>query len=310
MASRNYGLGHRDLARAGQIALQTRSGLSFSSIATISERWGEFCRWARGQGIHKMEKISRESLLRYGMELAEKTKSGEMSAATAQNYVSAVNRVMELARGDPQVRVSPTRECGIPRRTGLATASRAISGRDHEHAQERLSERAGALLELQRYLGLRFKESALLDASRAFREASVHGSVRIVDGAKGGRERSVPITGPEQLAALERAAALQDGRSMVPRDERYIDFARACYREFSDWHGERHAYAQARYEALMGAPCPVAAGVRHGPSHFRFLAGRLGLSVEAAREKDREVRQRIAEELGHGRPEITHSYLG
>jgi len=134
--------------------------------------------------------------------------------------------------------------------------------------------------------------------------------VRIVDGIKVGRPRIVPIVRAGQVEALARAAAIQDGRSMVPKEARYVDFQRACYREFSGWHGERHAYAQARYEALAGAPCPVAAGVGHGKAHHAFLAGRLGLSVGQAKTLDHETRKIIAEELGHGRIGITHAYLG
>ena len=177
--------------------------------------------------------------------------------------------------------------------------------------KERLPERLGALLDLQRHLGLRFKESALLDARRALKQASKEGRVEVVDGTKGGKARIVPIVGAEQVAALAVAAAIQDGRSMVPKaSARYIDFKRECYREFSGWHGERHAYAQARYEALAGAPCPVVAGIKHGKAHHAFLAERLGLSLKQAKTLDQEARKTIAEELGHGRIGITNAYLG
>lgn len=121
----------------------------------------------------------------------------------------------------------------------------------------------------------------------------------------------VPVLRAEQMEALARAAAVQGkARSMVPEGSRYADFQRACYREHSGWHGERHAYAQARYEALAGAPCPVAAGVKHGKAHHAFLAGRLGLSIAQAKAWDIENRKIIAEELGHGRVGIANAYLG
>lgn len=311
MGTRNFGLGSRDMAWAGKIALKTQSGLSFSGIATVSERWGQFCKWAEGQGIKKMETVTQETLVHYGKGLADKVRLGELSAATAQNYVSAANRVMGIARGDRLVSVSPTQDCGIPKRSGIATESRAIGKNDHQATLIKVSPRLGALLDLQREFGLRFKESCLINANKALQEAKTHGWVRIIDGTKGGRARTVPITQPErQMAALEHAAAVQDGRSMVPNQTRYIDFARACYREFSNHHGERHSYAQSRYETLVGAPCPVAAGVAHGTAHHRFLAGRLGISTTQARDLDKQVRLQIAEELGHGRASITNQYLG
>ena len=311
MGAYNYGLGNKDMARAGRNAL-SRSGavLSFEGIDALSMRWGRFCSWAGGQGIRRMEKVGRDDVVRYGAELAGLVKSGQMEASTAQNYVSAVNTVMQIARGDRAVSVSPTADCCIAKWSGIATVSLAIGEDEHRQIGERLSERLGAILELERYLGLRFKESSLLDASGALKQAFSEGCVRIVDGTKGDRPRVVPITRVEQVAALARAAAVQDGRSMVPGESRYIDFKRACYREFSGWHGERHAYAQARYEALAGAPCPVAAGVAHGKAHHAFLAARLGLTVGQAKAWDIANRKIIAEELGHGRVAITNAYLG
>ena len=135
--------------------------------------------------------------------------------------------------------------------------------------------------------------------------------MRAIDGTKGGRPRTVPVFRAEQLAALAAAAAVQGkGRSMVPVDASYVDFQRACCRAHGGWHGERHAYAQNRYTALVGAPCPVAAGVGHGKAHHAFLAERLGLSVGQAKTLDQESRKIIAEELGHGRIGITSAYLG
>jgi hypothetical protein len=242
MGAYNYGLGNRDMARAGYNALQRdRSGRSFSGLATTALRWGRFCARARGRGIKRMEKIGKADVVRRGVELAGQVKAGRMAESTAQNYVSAVNTVMAIARGDRAVGVSPTADGGIGCRTGIATASRAVGEAEHKDALERLPERLGALLELERHLGLRFKESALPDASAALKTALSEGRVRIVDGTKGGRPRMVPVVRAEQLAALAVAAAIQDGRSMAPQDARHVDFQRACHREFSEWHGERHA---------------------------------------------------------------------
>ena len=163
--------------------------------------------------------------------------------------------MLGIARGDRALDVSPTVDCGIGKRTGIATASRAAGEAEHANASERLPERLGAILGLQRYLGLRFKESALLDASTALREALSKGAVRIVAGTKGGRPRTVPILRAEQAEALARAAAVQDGRSMVPKEARYADFQRACYREYSGWRRCRPGRsAGSSWRAARGRP--------------------------------------------------------
>jgi phosphohistidine swiveling domain-containing protein len=114
------------MAWAGYNALKRNaSGRSFSGLDTTSMRWGRFCAWAKGQGIRRMEKIGKADVVRYGAELAGQVKAGQMEESTAQNYVSAVNTVMAIARGDQTITVSPTADCGIGQRTGIATASRA-----------------------------------------------------------------------------------------------------------------------------------------------------------------------------------------
>ena len=67
---------------------------------------------------------------------------------------------------------------------------------------------------------------------------------------------------------------------------------------------------QGRYETLVGAPAPVAAGIGHGADHHRFLAAQLGIEVAAARELDLQAREQVAAELGHGRIDVTNAYLG
>lgn len=314
MGTRNFGLGSRNMDVAGQFALQ-REMDSFKSIDTMSERWGQFCSWAKDEGIKKMEQIERADLVRYGTELADRVERGKMAAATAQNYVSACNRVMEIARGDKEVWVSPTKDCCIPERSGIATENKALSLENHQAAKDVVSERVGALMDVQRELGLRFEESAKLDARSVLSEAQGRGAVTIEDGTKGGRDREVPITNERQIEALERAAEIQGGdRSMIPAEQSYAAFQREAYVEAGEagirFHDERREYAQSRYEELAGALCPVEAGIKHGQAHHEYLAEQLGVKVAEAREIDREAREQIAEELGHGRIEVTNAYLG
>jgi hypothetical protein len=312
--SQNFGLRSRDISKAGLNAL--KEGMkSFQSIATIHDRWSVFSSWIKSeQGIKDMRDIEKSHLVSYAAHLNDRYERGEIAPSTAQNYLSAVNRVMEIARGDRQVRVDPVAEGGLPKRSGIAAGDRSVSEVAHNAAVVAVSERLGALLELQRNFGLRFEESAKIDASRALKEAQKLGSISIKDGTKGGRARSVPITSDVQLDALRRAASIQDGRSMIPIDLSYREFRQESYREIGrqpvNFHGERHHYAQTRYKTLMRADCPVKAGVKHGREHYEYLAKELGVSVAHAKMLDKEIRSEVALELGHGRIDVTNSYLG
>jgi integrase len=120
---------------------------------------------------------------------------------------------------------------------------------------------------------------------------------------KGGRERAVPVTMPEQRAVLDEARRLAGSGSLIPARKTYIQqqyvYDGQCKAAgLSNMHGLRHRYAQMRYEALTGWKAPKAGGSRVKQ-----------LDVEQ-RKTDREARQQISRELGHERLAVTAVYLG
>lgn len=155
-------------------------------------------------------------------------------------------------------------------------------------------------LELQRDFGLRREEAIKFQPRYADQgdHLKIKGSW-----TKGGRERVIPITTPEQRATLDKAHDLVGERSLIPAEKTYIE-QRHVYdgqckiAGLKHMHGLRHAYAQSRYEALTGWKAPSAGG----PS-TRSLD-------EWQRAADLEARQMISRELGHERVEITKVYLG
>ena len=312
--SPNFGLGSRDMSRAGLHAL--REGMqSFSSISTIHDRWRVFADFAKSElRLHRLQQIEKSHLQIYGANLRERFERGELSAATAQNYLSAVNRVLEIARGDRAVRLDPVRGAGLPQRTGICTQSKAVDAAAHQRAVASVGDRVRALIGLQREMGLRFAESAKINANKALAQAVKTGAVTVRDGTKGGRPRTVPISRPEQLAALRSAAEIQGrDRSMIPASQTYVQFRNEMYAQIvnteTTYHGNRHHYAQQRYLSLVGVPCPVAAGIPHR-EHHQHLSSKLGISRGAARELDRAARMQVSQELGHGIIDVTNSYLG
>lgn len=311
MGKNNYGLQTRDMAKAGVFAANAaaRDGsLSYASAATIGERWGQFADWARAEeGIKWMEDVDRETVVAYGQELAERVAAGEMAASTAQNYLSAVNTVMSLATHGQWESVSPTKDCGIDQRSSIRESApgaldREAYGRALDAVRSELGDRAAAVVELARELGLRSKEASLLDARGAYQEAISKGSISLVEGTKGGRHREIPITSEKQLEALFRASQAQGSdRSMIPSDQTWKSWregtlrdAREIVREHTGGglHDLRSAYACERYRQLTGHAAPVA-----------------GDSI-VDRAADREAREQIAQELGHGRIDVVSEYVG
>ena len=308
--SRNFGLGSRNMGTAGQYALNNAAqsgGVSFSTAATNGDRWESFAAWAKEEGVKKMENVTQELVKQYGQELAEKVKNGEMSASTAQNYVSAVNSVMNIATNNEWKSVSPTKDCGIDQRSHVrqdapGALDRDAVGRAVDAVRAEVGERAAAVVELARELGLRSKEASLIDARAAMAEARERGAVTVDAGTKGGREREVPITSPAQVEALQRAATAQGAdRSMIPADQSWSQWREGELREARELvqaatggglHDLRAAYACERYESLAGhaAPCTGA----------------------AIQDKDRDAaaRMAVAEELGHGRIDVVAEYVG
>jgi len=311
MGKNNYGLQSRDAAKAGTFALNAaaRDGsMSYSTAATVADRWAQFVDWARTEeGARWMEDFSREIVTDYGRELAERVEAGEMAAATAQNYVSAVNTVMDLATKGEWQSVSPTKDCGIAERSAIREEApggldRAAYERALSEVREQLGDRVAASVELMRELGLRSKEASTIDARAALAEAISRGAITVSEGTKGGRDREVPITSEKQLDALSRASEAQGSdRSMIPADQTWKEWREGTLRDAREivqsytgggLHDLRASYACERYESLTGHAAPVAGG------------------EIVDRDLEREAREQIAEELGHGRIDVTNEYLG
>ena len=120
-------------------------------------------------------------------------------------------------------------------------------------------------------------------------------------GTKGGRERFIPIVTAAQREAIEFAKSVATRQDDSVSDRR-LDLKQALRRARTVMeqlgitmrdlhvtpHGARHQYAAERYEELTGAPPPVAGG------------GRIDKAL------DKEARLIVADELGHGRTQITN----
>ena len=120
---------------------------------------------------------------------------------------------------------------------------------------------------------------------------------------KGGRYREIPLTHPKQRALLDEVKALCGDGSLIGEGRNYHQAVKGYENELMragvrNAHGFRHAYAQWRYAALTGWKCPAAGG--------RTCDQMSG----EEQKRDFRARLQISHELGHGRIDVTDTYLG
>lgn len=260
-----------------------------------------------------MEFVTEDLVLQYGIMLAKKSRDplqakkkndGLLAIPTAQNRVSAVNTVMNYATHGEWRSVSPTDKdgCGIKKRSNIRVIP--PSGLDRQQLQDSMSGfdmNQTALVMLTRDLGLRSKEASLLDSEIALDQALRNSYIDIIKGTKGGRPRRINITSSRQIESLQYAVNAQgDRRNLITNDTSWKNWREGALREIREVlqaedvrkvHDLRAAYACDRYRELTGYDAPILGG-------------------KAPKSLDRRARLIIAEELGHGRIDVTNSYLG
>ena len=315
MNARNFGLRTSNMERALVTAYQLKSGNGYETHANCKTACKEFSTLLKANGIRDLRKVERSHVQAYAEHLNKRYEQGEIKAGTPQDYLSKINVAMENARLDQECRVRGKTDAGLPSKSGIAEADRSTPQHNFDAAKQLVTERLSVQLDLQREIGLRFKESSLIDARAVLKHAEQTGKIKIDDGTKGGRPREIPVTSQAQINALKHAAEIQQGdRSLIPADLKWVQYQNQCYRDISKtdlhFHGNRHHYANERYHALTGVKSPVRAGVAHGAAHHQYIAQNLNISISEARILDKEARLQVSEELGHSRVSITNNYLG
>jgi len=302
--SSNFGVGSRDMSRAGRMIAE-QAYKSYSSIATVSNRFNDFVDFIKSQGIKRLEQVSRDTVREYAQTLQER----DLGAATAQNYLSAVNRILEHARGDQECRVTG-REVELDSRVNVAHEYKGNEEIDHA------SDKAKAIYGLAQSLGLRFEEASKLDLVRAERELDRE-FLHIEYGTKGGQSRDVPLTDQarEAISRAHEIAQSQGTRNLIEREQTYRDHQREMYREGIRFHAGRHEYANQRYSELMHqrgieTQSPVLSDKPADQAWSAYLAEKSGLTQREAREIDREARFELSRELGHHREDVVSAYIG
>ena len=305
---RNYGWGSRNMSKAAKFALSAarrRESIGFTAEHDYNHRFELFLRFLKEKGVKRMEDITPGLVIEYGKGLALRVDTEGLSPSRAQTLVSAINSTLDAVTRGKWHSVSPTEDCSIPERCAVRQEPTVNCELAHIAIQALRTKgtlRTASVAELAHDLGLRAKEASLLDAVKALAEAKKDGKVAITRGAKGGKNRVVPILRNKQIETLENAVKSQgSARAVMPNDKSWKAWLEGGLRKgrnqlhlfgIKGYHEFRSSYAANRYETIMGVAAPVNGGV---------------IQDKAA---DREARLQIAEELGHGRIDVVAEYIG
>lgn len=172
---KNFGMKSRDMGTAVRLALKIardKKELSYSSVATLSERWNPFEQFIKTKGIRCLEDVGPDTLICYGQTLAELVKKGEIATATAQTRVSAINTIYCILTEGNWQSISPTHDCGIGKRKFV----RSKAPPSEKELQTALADLTNqplkqCLVLLCFYFGLRSKEASLLRINVLFAQS-------------------------------------------------------------------------------------------------------------------------------------------
>ncbi len=229
--------------------------------------------------------------------LVERWQAEGLSAGTLKNRLAHLRWWAEKI-GKAGIIPSDNTQLGIPERRYVTNENKA---RELGEALDKVNDPYVRMsLALQAVFGLRREEAIKFQPRNADRgdHIALKGSW-----TKGGRERTVLVTTPEQRAVLDQAHQLAGAGSLIPAHKTFIQqrhtYDGQCKAAgLSHMHGLRHRYAQARYEVLTGWKAPAVGG----PTRQALTS--------TMRTQDQTARQTISQELGHERSEIAAVYLG
>jgi len=245
----------------------------------------------------------------------------KLSVATIKEYLSAV-RICCRFYGNERVANSNNADFGIPNREYVTNHDKSLRQEVFDAAISTLrngnenDQRIAAQMMLQRELGLRFEESSKFDPRRSVLS---DGRVLVSSGTKGGRERIIQNVSDKAREAIEFARSLVTSRgSLIPVDLREAQWRKIVYTTLArlgitradagaSLHGNRHHYAQARYQQITGfaPPCKFS-------DKDAFLANAERVAGAAWTKLDQDARQILKAELGHGpdRDGVISQYVG
>ncbi|EJG2372147.1 integrase domain-containing protein [Vibrio parahaemolyticus] len=317
----NFNLGLRDMAKAlVNASFENQGGIVTNTHRARLPAIKHFIDFIKSTtSIKRLNEVEKRHVQSFGEFLKDNVQEEVFSSATARDYLSHVNRSLAQARGDEKCVINATRDLCFTPKSGIANEDRSVSEELHAKVLANVTPEVGFVMQLQRLFGLRFREAALLDATKVLK-ALHQGSVpMLVRGTKGGQPRPLADITDERYQLLLRVAEFQhslDHDSLVPSHLSLKAFQSYAWRQTKlvdakyASHGERKYWACKTYFNAMNVPCPVQASIAHGKAHHQYIAQVLNITESEAKQRDQLIRFKISKLLGHHRVNITNSYLG
>ncbi|WP_348236004.1 hypothetical protein [Vibrio parahaemolyticus] len=317
----NFNLGSRDMVKALiNASFENQGGMVTNTHRARLPALKHFISFIKtNTPVKRLNEIEKQHVVSFGEFLKNNADEELLSPATARDYLSHVNRALAQARGDEECVVNATRDLGFTPKSGIATVDGAVKEGLHEKVLPQVTPDVGFVMQLQRTFGVRFREGALLDASRVLEELHRGRAPMLLRGTKGGQPRPLPVDSEEKYRLLVRVAAFQQSLgqdSLIPSNLSFKAFQSDAWRQTKQAdtsylsHGERKHFACETYYQLMGVRCPVQSNEAHGKKHHQYIASTLNISEAEAKQRDHDARMQVSKLLGHHRVSITNAYLG
>jgi integrase len=248
----------------------------------------------------------------------KEAKAGDMAPATIQTYFSFL-RTFSGWIGKPKLMKPIGCYFDDPKlyeRSYIATTDKSWTAAGVSIAVVilkaiEMDRHVAAALMLMAAFGLRFKEGCMCRPHQDVVQRVSPETGELMPyldthrGTKGGRDRYLLIRTAAQREAIEfaKSVATRPNDSVSDRNlnlKQALRRARTVMEKLGITmrdlhvtpHGARHQYAAERYEELTGSAAPVAGG------------------AQIDKTLDHDAPLTVAEELGHGRKQISNSYLG
>ncbi|HHE0534778.1 integrase domain-containing protein [Vibrio parahaemolyticus] len=245
----NFNLGSRDMVKALiNASFENQGGMVTNTHRARLPALKHFISFIKTHTpVKRLNEIEKQHVVSFGEFLKNNADEELLSPATARDYLSHVNRALAQARGDDACVVNATRDLGFTPKSGIATLDGSVKEGLHEKVLPQVTPEVGFVMQLQRTFGVRFREGALLDASRVLEELHRGQTPMLLRGTKGGQSRPLPVDSEEKYRLLVRVAAFLAYTSGVKlyTDRDYLRMnGHALERKVKEKYPELNAYCK------------------------------------------------------------------